>query len=114
MWETTKKAKTKHLNLTNYAGTYEDPWFGKVKVTEQDNGLWFQSVRSSKLRGKMYYYKANTFVVKWDNPTLIDADAFVMFNLDEEGKAQTFTMKGISPLIDFSFDFQDLYLKRVE
>lgn len=114
VWETTKKAKTKHLNLTNYAGTYEDPWFGKVKVTEQDNGLWFQSVRSSKLRGKMYYYKANTFVVKWDNPTLIDADAFVMFNLDEEGKAQTFTMKGISPLIDFSFDFQDLYLKRVE
>jgi hypothetical protein len=37
-----------------------------------------------------------------------------MFTFDETGKAQTIKMKGISPNIDFSFDFQDLDLKRVE
>ena len=36
-----------------------------------------------------------------------------MFQLDEDGAAQGFKMKGISPAIDFSFDFQDLNLKRV-
>lgn len=35
-------------------------------------------------------------------------------SLDEEGKAESIKMKGISPNIDFSFDFQDLDLRRVE
>jgi hypothetical protein len=35
-----------------------------------------------------------------------------MFSLDEAGKAQSIQMKGISPNIDFSFDFQDLDLKK--
>ena len=44
----------------------------------------------------------------------MNADAFALFNLDEEGIAQSIKMKGISPNIDFSFDFQDLDLKRIE
>jgi len=36
-----------------------------------------------------------------------------MFTLDEEGKANGFKMKGISPNIDFSYDFQDLDLVRI-
>lgn len=100
--------------MKNYTGVYEDAWFGKVEIYEQDNQIWFRSHRSPKLKGQMMYYKANTFVAKWDDPSLIDADAFVMFGLDEEGKAHTIKMKGISPLIDFSFDFQDLDLKKID
>jgi hypothetical protein len=37
-----------------------------------------------------------------------------MFTLDEEGKAQSIKMKGISPNIDFSYDFHDLDLVRVD
>lgn len=114
VWETTKKAKNKKINYNDYVGVYQDPWFGKVSVYLESNQLWFKSHRSSKLIGKMMYYKANTFVAKWEDRGLIDADVFVMFNLDEEGKAQGMKLKGISPLIDFSFDFQDLNLKRVE
>lgn len=33
------------------------------------------------------------------------------YRLDEESKAQSIKMKGISPNIDFSFVFQDLDLK---
>jgi hypothetical protein len=43
----------------------------------------------------------------------MNADAFAMFSLDETGKAQSIKMKGISPNIDFSFDFHDLDLTRI-
>ena len=44
----------------------------------------------------------------------MNCDAFAIFSLDEEGKAQGIKMKGISPNVDFSFDFQDLDLVRVK
>ena len=101
------------VDLTNYTGVYKDPWFGKIEIYEKENKLWFKSLRSPKLSGQMQYYQANTFVVKWTASSLTDADAFVMFQLDEDGVAQGFKMKGISPAIDFSFDFQDLDLTRI-
>ncbi len=44
----------------------------------------------------------------------MDADAFVTFTMDDNNKASSIKMKPISPLTDFSFDFQDLDLNRVE
>jgi hypothetical protein len=38
----------------------------------------------------------------------MDADAFLIFSLSKEGKADAMKMEAISPLTDFSFDFQDL------
>ena len=61
----------------------------------------------------MSFYKANTFAIKWEYKDM-NCDAFAMFSLDEDGKAQSIKMKGISPEIDFSFDFQDLDLQRVK
>jgi hypothetical protein len=40
-------------------------------------------------------------------------NALAIYTLNEAGKAQNIKMKGISPNIDFSFDFHDLDLKRV-
>ena len=59
----------------------------------------------------MKYYKANTFAIAWEYKDM-DCDAFAMFQLDENGKGIAISMKGISPTIDFSFDFQDLDLKK--
>lgn len=84
-----------------------------MEVSINDDQLWFKSYRSPKLSGPMYHYKANAFAIRWENRDL-DADAFAIFSLDEEGKAQSIKMKGISPNIDFSYDFQDLDLKRTE
>ncbi|MFT5724794.1 MAG: CubicO group peptidase (beta-lactamase class C family) [Bacteroidia bacterium] len=111
VWETVDKAKTKDLVLEDYVGTYNDDWFGDVMVELRDGELWFVAKRSPKLTGKMSYYKANTFAIKWTYRDM-DCDAFAIFSLDENGKAQAIEMKGISPNIDFSFDFQDLELKR--
>ena len=44
----------------------------------------------------------------------MDADAFVNFSLDEEGRASGIKMRAISPLTDFSYDFDDLDFQRVK
>lgn len=113
VWATVAASKNIKVNAADYTGVYEDKWFGKMEVFLKDGQLWLRSYRSPKLTGQMQLYKANTFAVKWNYQDM-NCDAFALFSLDEEGKAQSFKMKGISPDIDFSFDFQDLDLHRVK
>jgi hypothetical protein len=61
----------------------------------------------------MFPYKGNTFIVKWKDRSM-DADAYVMFDLDSDGKPSEMKMMPISPLTDFSFDFQDLDFKKTK
>ena len=66
--------------------------------------------RTATLIGELEHYQYNTFIVRWyDRST--NADAFVNFQLTPEGEIDVATMKAVSPLTDFSFDFQDLLLK---
>ncbi|MCR9172102.1 MAG: serine hydrolase [bacterium] len=113
VWETCKNAKTDDLKLEDFEGVYRDDWFGEVEIENRDGKLWFVSKRSPRLTGEMFYYQANTFAIKW-NYREMNCDAFASFTLDENGTATEIKMKGISPNIDFSFDFHDLDLKRVE
>lgn len=105
------KSKTPKPNPADYIGTYEDNWFGNVAITNQNGSLHFKAEKSSDLTGTMTFYKGTTYVVRWNDASL-KADAFVNFSLDTEGKAQGFTMSPISPLTDFSYDFQDLEFRR--
>ena len=43
----------------------------------------------------------------------LNADAFVNFSLDADGAIREVRMEPVSPLTDFSFDFQDLRLAPV-
>ena len=113
VWQTVDADKNIKINAADYTGIYEDKWFGKIEVFLKGGQLWFKAFRSPKLNGPMSFYKANTFAIKWEYQDM-PCDAFAMFSLDEEGKAQSIKMKGISPNIDFSFDFQDLDLQRVK
>ncbi|UFH52459.1 serine hydrolase [Spirosoma sp. KNUC1025] len=107
-----QKNNAAKVDLSSYAGTYRDNWFGDVLIQEKSDKLWFQSVRSPKLTGELFFYKNTTFIVKWKNRSF-DADAFVTFLPDENQKPTAIKMKPISPLTDFSFDFQDLDLQRI-
>ena len=113
VWKIVSENKASKINLSDYTGAYKDNWFGEVEIALKDGKLWFTSKRSPKLNGQMYFYKATTFAIKWEY-TDMNADAFATFNLNQDGKGIGIKMKGISPNIDFSFDFQDLDLKRVE
>jgi len=102
-----QKANAIKPDVKNYLGTFKDAWFGDVTISEVNGKMYFQAKNSPKLRGDMTFYKGNTFIVRWYDRSL-DADAFVKFTLAKDAKANGFKMEAISPLTDFSFDFQDL------
>ncbi|RYJ39617.1 Beta-lactamase [Flavobacterium anhuiense] len=113
VWKKVESVKNVKIKNEDFVGIYEDKWFGKAEVFLKNKQLWIKCLRSPKLNGPMAFYNANTFAVKWEYQAM-ECDALVLFSLDETGKAQSIKMKGISPNIDFSFDFQDLDFKRVE
>jgi len=89
--------------LKNYTGIFKDNWFGEITISEKKGKLYFASTRSPQLSGEMFFYKNDNFVVKWNN-RYFHADAHVSY----ENGNQSIKMKPISPLTDFSYDFQDL------
>ncbi|PHR92667.1 MAG: serine hydrolase [Robiginitomaculum sp.] len=99
--------------LADYVGTYRDVWFGDITISKNKNGLRVKSARSPRLTGKLIAYKDNLFVAKWDDRTL-EADAYLQFSDGPKGMLNTISMKAVSPVTDFSFDFQDLDFKRVK
>ena len=101
------------FNIEPYLGTYRDTWFGDMEVSTNNDKAWLTSKRSPKLKGELFPYKGNTLIVRWLDRTM-DADAYVMFTTDMDGKPAGMTLKAISPLTDFSFDFQDLDLKKIK
>ncbi|WP_316832602.1 serine hydrolase [Pedobacter aquatilis] len=109
--EAQQKASTVKPEQKNYFGTFNDAWFGDVTISEVNGKMHFQAKNAPKLKGDMTFYKGNTFIVKWYDRSL-DADAFVNFTLDNNASADGFKMSAISPLTDFSFDFQDLDFKK--
>jgi CubicO group peptidase (beta-lactamase class C family) len=102
------------LPLAAYAGTYRDPWYGDVHITLGDDGnLHFRSDRNEPLQGPLEHFQHDTFIARWTDRQLM-ADAYVSFSLSPEGGVERIRMKAVSPMTDFSYDFHDLDLARVE
>ena len=99
--------------LQPFVGTYRDAWFGNVDITLKNDTLRLACERSKRMYGYLEWYKNSVFIVKWHDRSM-HADAFVLFNRDFSGKPAEIKMKPVSPLTDFSFDFQDLNLYRVK
>jgi CubicO group peptidase (beta-lactamase class C family) len=97
------------LPLAQYAGTYSDPWYGDVLIRQGAKGLEMQFSKTAELLGDLEHWQHDTFIVRWRHRNL-NADAFVSFTLDADGKIREARMDKVSPLTDFSFDFQDLRL----
>jgi hypothetical protein len=119
--ETMKKEAVKRdaalkpsLPLGQFAGAYEDAWYGPIVVTAEGAGeaakLVMSFAKSPGLVGDMEHWSRETFVVRWRDREL-RADAFVTFVLDADGAIVEARMKPFSPDTDFSYDFQDLLLK---
>jgi hypothetical protein len=101
----------KAVDWSIYTGVYRDNWLGEVTISDKNGRGWLDSKRSPRLTGEMLPFKGNSFIVKWRDRSM-DADAYVIFSLDERGLATGIKMKPVSPLTDFSYDFQDLDLHR--
>lgn len=104
---------TPSLALDGYAGRYRDRWYGDMHITRQGKALRLQFAKTAQLVGTLEHWQHDTFLVRWDDRSL-NADAFVNFSLDPDGKVREVRMQAISDLTDFSFDFQDLLFTPVD
>jgi CubicO group peptidase (beta-lactamase class C family) len=101
------------LPLAGYVGTYRDPWYGDVVITRTGDGLGIRFAHTPELVGTLSHWQHDTFVVRW-NERWLNADAFIDFALTPDGAIREVRMEPVSPLTDFSFDFQDLRLTPVD
>jgi CubicO group peptidase (beta-lactamase class C family) len=99
------------LALDRYAGTYRDPWYGDIAVARSGDGLTIDFKSTPRMSGKLEHYQYDTFVTRLDDKSL--EPAYVTFALDADGKISRVTMKAVSPLADFSYDYQDLLFQPV-
>ena len=119
------------LPLTAYAGRYRDPWRGDAQIRLEAGKLVLRFSRTEGLEGTLTPFEGNIFIVRWSDRSL-NADAYVRFSqafrptvgpgaesgddrpIDQangqpvEQSIEGMTLRSISPLTDFSFDFQDL------
>jgi CubicO group peptidase (beta-lactamase class C family) len=101
------------LSPAAYAGTYRDAWYGDVLIREDAGKLVMEFSRTPSLVGTLEHFQHDTFIVRWHDREL-RADAYVTFALRPNGSIERATMEAVSPLTDFSFDFQDLELRKVK
>lgn len=116
--ETMKKAEAARaadskpsLPLEKYAGVYYDAWYGPITIRKEDgNGsLVITFDHTPSMIGDLQPWQHDSFKAHWRDRTI--EDAFVTFALNPDGTIDSAKMAAVSPLADFSFDYQDLLLK---
>jgi CubicO group peptidase (beta-lactamase class C family) len=112
--ETMKKAASSRavdskpsLAPEKYSGVYSDPWYGPATIKIEKGQLVFTLEHTPSAVADLQYWQYDTFKAHWRDRTI--EDAFVTFTLKADGSIDHFTMAAVSPLADFSFDYQDLY-----
>ena len=100
------------LQLEKYAGVYNDAWYGPITIRMENGGLVITFDHSPTMIGDLQHWQYDTFKAHWRVRTI--EDAFVTFALNPDGTIDNAKMAAVSPLADFSFDYQDLLLKPQE
>lgn len=100
------------LPLSAYAGTYRDPWYGTMTISDVRGKLRIRFDRSPGMQGALEHAQYDTFRTRWSDRDI--EDAYVTFNLNPAGSIAAIRMKAISPTADFSWDYQDLHFVPVK
>ena len=97
------------LALEKYAGVYNDAWYGPITIRMENGGLVMSFDHTPGMIGDLQHWQYDTFKAHWRVRTI--EDAFVTFSLNPDGSIDSARLAAVSPLADFSFDYQDLLLK---
>ena len=93
------------LPLAVYAGRYRDPWYGDIVISESGGKLVIDFTRTPVFKGALEPWGPDAFRTRFARDA--GEDAIVTFAI-KDGKVTGVTMKALSPLADFSFDFHHL------
>jgi hypothetical protein len=107
--QTRDSASRPSLALARYAGTYTDSLYGDATITLEGDSLILRLSHSAPFTGPLVHWQYNTFVARWRAAHI--EPAFVTFQLNPDGSIDSFRMSAVSPLADFSFDYQDLLFR---
>ena len=94
------------LPLARYAGDYVDPWYGKISIREAGGRLTIDFPRSKGMNGTLDHWQYDTFKTSFVDKQI--EPAFVTFGIGAEGQVERITMKAVSPIADFSYNYHDL------
>lgn len=99
------------LPLERYAGRYSDSLYGNAELALESGRLVLRFSRSPALVGDLEHWQYDSFIAHWRTKHI--EDAYVTFALNPDGSIDRFEMAAVSPLADFSFDYQDLLFRPV-
>jgi hypothetical protein len=97
------------LPLERYAGVYADSWYGNIDVAVRNRALTIDFKSTPRMGGRLEHWQYDTFITRFDDKNI--EPAYVTFGLDADGRVERVTMKPVSPLADFSYDYADLLFK---
>jgi CubicO group peptidase (beta-lactamase class C family) len=98
------------LPLAAYAGRYRDPWFGEAMIAVAGGRLTLRFVKAPRADTILEEWGQNAFRTRFANGW---EDAVLTFAVNA-GAVTGITAKPLSPLADFSYDYQDLAFTRVQ
>jgi CubicO group peptidase (beta-lactamase class C family) len=99
------------LPLERYAGAFADAWYGPIEIAHRDGRLTLDFKQTPGMSGPLTHWQYDTFRVDWRDPLI--EPAYVTFSLTADGGVDRIGMRAVSPLADFSFDYQDLDFRPV-
>ena len=94
------------LASEKYAGRYVDAWYGDITIDSGAQGLRVNFTNTPNMGGRLDHWQYDTFIARFDDANI--EPAYVTFAIGAEGNVERITMKPVSPIADFSFDYQDL------
>jgi CubicO group peptidase (beta-lactamase class C family) len=92
------------LPLDRFVGRYRDPWYGDVVVAARGAGLSIDFTHTPAFKSRLEPFGPDAFRTRFARGY---EDAVVCFAV-RDGKVAGVTMRALSPIADFSFDFHDL------
>ena len=110
--DTTAQQPVNPAELAAWTGNYRDPWLGDVSICPRNGNVHFASVKSPRLAGTVMRL-GTRYLVHWDDPA-VDMDAWLDFHVSSNDQPITLRMAKLDPKGDFSSDFEDLHLQRVD
>ena len=99
------------LASEKYAGRYVDAWYGDITIDSGAQGLRVNFTNTPNMGGRLEHWQYDTFIARFDDANI--EPAYVTFAIGAEGNVERITMKPVSPIADFSFDYQDLLFEPV-
>jgi CubicO group peptidase (beta-lactamase class C family) len=100
------------LPIERYTGDFTDPWYGPIAIRAEGGKLTIDFKQSPGMTGTLEHWQYDSFRTRWADKSF--EPAYVTFALDDAGKVDRITMKPVSPVADFSWDYRDLLFTPVK